>query len=426
MSNAILCPQVGQDLTEAKVVALHVKLGDTVKKGMIVAEVESEKATFEVEAFAAGIVVSLPYQVGDTATVLEPLVVLGSDADAKPAAKQQMKAEAKKGNAAIQNEAVSSAPTRASSNGPPLNKQGRSSPLARRIAQTNGLVMDHIAATGPHGAVVLRDVEALVAKSGKSAIASATGLHVKSLKDGKGTPVVFIHGFGGEITAWRQIAMAIGLPNTLLAIDLPGHGASPDAAAPGFQSIVDAVALTLRSMGNEFHLVGHSLGAAVAIAISAQNSLTIKSLTLFSPAGMGTIVDGDFIEGFLAAKSEAALAAQMKRLVNDPANLPSSMVKATQAAREAGPVAQRQSKVAAGLFEGSTQLFSVRTELAKYNGPCRIILGQRDDIISPKETDRKLPSGIAVHRLENTGHLPFLEEQNLSARLIAETVRSSG
>ena len=58
MSEAILCPQVGQDLTEAKVVALHVKLGDLVKKGMIVADVESEKATFEVEAFASGIVIA--------------------------------------------------------------------------------------------------------------------------------------------------------------------------------------------------------------------------------------------------------------------------------------------------------------------------------------------------------------------------------
>ena len=220
--------------------------------------------------------------------------------------------------------------------------------------------------------------------------------------------------------------MAIGLPNTLLAVDLPGHGASPDAAAPSFQSIVDAATATLRSMGSEFHLVGHSLGAAVAIALSVQNGLTIKSLTLFAPAGLGTTVDGDFVAGFLAAKSEAALSAQMKKLVNDPADLPSSMVKATQAAREAGPVAARQFKVAAGLFEGSTQLFSVRAELAKYQGPCRIVLGQRDGIISSSETNKKLAPGVAVHLLENAGHLPFLEEQNLSARLIAETVRSSG
>ncbi len=419
MSDAILCPQVGQDLTEAKVVALHVKLGDTVKKGMIVAEVESEKATFEVEAFAAGVVIELPYQVGDTATVLEPLVVLGSDADAKPAAKKQAEALTKNGTGAKQHDVV--APARAAVNG-----QGRSSPLARRTAQNSGLEIDRIAGTGPDGAVVLRDVEALVAKSGKSAVASATGLNVKSLKDGKGTPVVFIHGFGAEIAAWRQIAMAIGLPNTLLAIDLPGHGASPDAAAPGFQCIVDAVESTLRSMGTEFHLVGHSLGAAIAIALSVQNGLTIKSLTLFAPAGLGTIVDGDFVAGFLAAKSEAALSAQMKKLVNDPADLPASMIKATQAAREAGPVAERQTKIAAGLFEGSTQLFSVRAELAKYPGPCRIVLGQRDGIISSSETNKKLSPGIAVHLLENAGHLPFLEEQGLSARLIAESVRSSG
>ena len=417
MSDAILCPQVGQDLTEAKVVALHVKLGDTVKKGMIVAEVESEKATFEVEAFAAGVVIKLPYQVGDTATVLEPLVVLGSDANAKASVGQPKKAPAKNDKAPVQDVAVARVA---------LSGQGRSSPLARRIAANNGLEIDKIAGTGPQGAVVLRDVEGLAATSGKSVVAAATGLNVKSLKDGKGIPVVFIHGFGAEVAAWRQIAMAIALPNTLLAIDLPGHGASPDAATPGFQSIVEAVASTLRSMGKEFHLVGHSLGAAVAISLTAQNGVTIKSLTLFAPAGLGTTVDGGFVAGFLAAKSEVALSAQMRRLVNDPSDLPVSLIKSTQAAREAGPVVDRQSKVATGIFEGSTQLFSVRTELAKYHGPCRVVLGQRDGVIPPAETERNLPAGVALHRFESAGHLPFLEEQSLAARLIAETVRSGG
>ena len=68
----------------------------------------------------------------------------------------------------------------------------------------------------------------------------------------------------------------------------------------------------------------------------------------------------------------------------------------------------------------------MRAELAKYQGPCRIVLGQRDGIISSSETNKKLAPGIAVHLLENAGHLPFLEEQNLSARLITESVRSSG
>ena len=419
MTENILCPQVGQDLAEAKVVALHVKLGDTVKKGMIGAEVESEKATFEVEAFATGIVINLPFQVGDTATVLEPLVVLGSDADAKAKIQKQPITAVASGAVSARLEIVPQVLKGDAGSG-----QGRSSPLARRIAESKGLVLETIPGTGPHGAVVLRDVEGLVGDSGKTA-ATSGGLNIKSLKDGGGIPVVFIHGFGAEIATWRQIAMAIALPNTLLGIDLPGHGGSPDAMS-GFTSIAEAVATTLRSLGSEFHLVGHSLGAAVAIALSAQNGLTIKSLTLFAPAGMGATIDGGFVAGFLAAKSEAALSAQMKKLVNDPADLPASLVKATQAARQAGPVVVRQSKVAAGIFEGNTQLFSVRAELANYQGPCRIILGQRDGIISSSETERNLPAGIALHRFDSAGHLPFLEEQSLAARLIAENVRSSG
>jgi len=81
MAEAILVPQVGQDLTEATVVELHVKVGDKVAKGDLVAVVESEKASFEVEAFAEGFVINLPYSVGDVATVLEPLMHLGAEGE---------------------------------------------------------------------------------------------------------------------------------------------------------------------------------------------------------------------------------------------------------------------------------------------------------------------------------------------------------
>ena len=88
MAKSILMPQVGQDLTEGRVIAMNVKVGDSVKKGDIVAEVESEKATFEVEAFEEGTVTEVCFGEGEMAIVLEPLIVLdgaGSDgAAAKP------------------------------------------------------------------------------------------------------------------------------------------------------------------------------------------------------------------------------------------------------------------------------------------------------------------------------------------------------
>ena len=78
MSNPILMPQVGQDLEEGKLVEWRVKPGDKVAKGDIVAVVESEKASFDVEAFESGVVIELLFKEGDTTKVLAPLLYLGA------------------------------------------------------------------------------------------------------------------------------------------------------------------------------------------------------------------------------------------------------------------------------------------------------------------------------------------------------------
>ncbi len=425
MSEAILCPQVGQDLTSAKVVALHVKLGDAVKKGDIVAEVESEKASFEVEAFSAGVVVDLPYKVGEEATVLEPLVVLREEGEKQTAAEGPSEVKGK------QTESASSVIALQTPNNARVSDAdggARSSPLARRLAHSNGIDVSGIAGTGPRGSVVMRDVEKVIAKGAKplaAAPAGATALNIKTLKNGTGHPVLFIHGFGADLSAWRQMSTTIPFANPMLALDLPGHGASPAISRSDFEGLVDAVAAGLKGAGHtKLHLVGHSLGAAIATALSARSGIDVLSLTLISPAGLGASVDGNFVSGFLAAKSEAALATQMQRLVFDGAALPAAVVRATQAAREAGSLVAQQANLAEAVFEGSTQLFSVKAELARFQRPVRVILGKRDAIIPPAETESAIPAHVALHRLENVGHLPFVEAAALAERLIVETVRA--
>jgi pimeloyl-ACP methyl ester carboxylesterase len=417
MADAILVPQVGQDLTEAKIVAISVKLGDKVSKGDIVAEVESEKATFEVEAFVSGIVISLPFAVGDLAPVLEPLMHLGQAgeeiggvADA-PAPMETAKADNSRPS---ETQAVEDG-TR------------RSSPLARRVAAQNGLNLDQISGTGPRGAVVMRDVtETLQAQPAVIAapVTLQSGAGVQSLQAGMGTPVVFLHGFGAELAAWRPLVARITVPNQMLGADLAGHGATSANAVAGFDSLVDDMARRLSDAGiTSAHLVGHSLGAAVAVALADRGNLDIRSLTLIAPAGLGPWINGDFIAGFVEAKTEAALRVWMQKLVHAPDKLGDAMVRAAFAARTAPAQAGALDALARTLFDANTQLFSIKPAMQRLDCTCRVIFGLQDAILRPVDADVLLGT-VAVHRLDNVGHLPQVEAATIVGRLISETIRS--
>lgn len=435
MAEAILVPQVGQDLTEAKIVELHVKLGDKVKKGDLVAVVESEKASFEVEAFSEGVVISLPYAVGDVAAVLEPLMHVGHPGEAVETAPAAAEAPVEQPAAApvaapvaVPVAAVPVAVPAAAVVVPVMgqaavNAGHRASPVARRLAAARGLDLARVAGSGPGGAVVLKDVQAAPAAAGA---AQGGALDLRNLQAGQGTPLVFIHGFGADLSSWRPLGAQIGLGLPMMALDLPGHGGSQSHGAADFAAMVDAVAQTLRGLHGGVHLVGHSLGAAVAAALTARGDLDVRSLTLLAPAGLGASVDGAFVEGFLGARSEAALAVWMRRLVSDPANLAPVLVRATLAARAEGGLTEAQRRVARGLFEGSTQLFSVVDALRQYRGPVSVIAGRDDAIVPLREIEAALPAHAALYRLDRVGHLPQVEAADLVQTLIARTVRSAG
>lgn len=156
MAKPILVPQVGQDLTEGQILEINVKLGDKVKKGDIVATVESEKAAFEVEAFEEGTVLKICYNPGDWGTVLEPLLWVGAEG------------EVVDGPAPAPAAAVSAAVAEAPATAPAGGTDGRlrASPLARRLAANSKLDLAGVTGTGPRGAIVRRDIEKALAAGG--------------------------------------------------------------------------------------------------------------------------------------------------------------------------------------------------------------------------------------------------------------------
>ncbi|MFY9616079.1 MAG: biotin/lipoyl-containing protein, partial [Candidatus Dormiibacterota bacterium] len=77
MAKDILMPQMGYDMTEGTIVRWLKKVGDKVNRGDIVAEIETDKATVEIEAFDSGTMLRTLAESGDTVPVGQPIATLG-------------------------------------------------------------------------------------------------------------------------------------------------------------------------------------------------------------------------------------------------------------------------------------------------------------------------------------------------------------
>lgn len=159
--DAILLPQIGQDITTGKIVEWHRKEDDPVEKGEIVVTVESEKAVFEVEADTSGVLLKILHNDGEEAEVLAPIGYIGQPGETV-------------------DEAVGTGPTGKQTAGTPgatppghgareeRRKRGKlpASPVARRMAAKLGVKLDTVTGTGPGGRIRKEDVLAAADAAG--------------------------------------------------------------------------------------------------------------------------------------------------------------------------------------------------------------------------------------------------------------------
>ena len=181
----ITMPALSPTMEEGKLAKWHVKEGDSVSSGDVIAEIETDKATMEVEAVDEGKIGKILVDEGtDNVKVNAVIAVLlqeGEDASAIDAAAPAPKAEAPKAEVpkaeepkaeaaaapepAAQAEAPKPAPAKAGGD------RVFASPLARRLAKEAGIEIAAISGTGPKGRVIKADVEA--ARSGKTPLKAA-------------------------------------------------------------------------------------------------------------------------------------------------------------------------------------------------------------------------------------------------------------
>ena len=195
MPTEILMPALSPTMEEGKLAKWLVKEGQKVRSGDIIAEIETDKATMEVEAVDEGTVGSLLIAEGtDKVKVNTPIAVLlgeGEKAGAAPAPKPAAqpapapaaaapKPQPAPAQASAPAAAAAPAPTPATkpaANGHAAGERIFASPLARRLAKEAGLDLARVAGSGPHGRIVRRDIET-AAKGGAAKAAPTTGTAV--------------------------------------------------------------------------------------------------------------------------------------------------------------------------------------------------------------------------------------------------------
>ncbi|MGO8085722.1 pyruvate dehydrogenase complex dihydrolipoamide acetyltransferase [Rhizobium leguminosarum] len=182
----ITMPALSPTMEEGNLSKWLVKEGDKVKSGDVIAEIETDKATMEVEAVDEGTVAKLVVAAGTEGVKVNALIaVLAADGEdvaaaasgagsAAPAPKADGAAapKAEAAPAPVQSAAAlapAAAPASVSSDG----SRTFSSPLARRLAKEAGIDLSAVAGSGPHGRVVKSDIEAAVAGGGAKAAAPA-------------------------------------------------------------------------------------------------------------------------------------------------------------------------------------------------------------------------------------------------------------
>ncbi|MEI6673896.1 MAG: dihydrolipoamide acetyltransferase family protein [Verrucomicrobiota bacterium] len=189
-------PKLSDTMTEGTLIKWHKKVGDTIEIGDILAEIETDKATMEMEAFDDGVLTDILILAGEKAPIGSTLAILNGDFSSKPAAPTTtvgVSVAVTTPTPAPLIPSVSASTARAAI--PTPEERIKISPLARKLAEEHHLDTSTLTGTGPGGRIVAEDIEAAAARkpsaplSSEAAAAAALTAAIKAKAVAMPTPV---------------------------------------------------------------------------------------------------------------------------------------------------------------------------------------------------------------------------------------------
>lgn len=229
-----------------------------------------------------------------------------------------------------------------------------------------------------------------------------------------GSAVVLLHGFGGDSKTWLFNQGRLAERHRTHAFDLPGHGGSSRRVKHGsIQELADSVAYALDKLKlDRIHLVGHSMGAAIALALCERQPETIASVSLVAPFAFGGRANQRYISDFVSAQRSRDVQRCLVMLFADPKAVRREMVEEVLRHKRLDGVTETLEKIAASVLRETAP----EVDLKIPTNRMLVLRGMHDNIIS----DARVPAGVRLEMFTRSGHMPQMEEPGSVNGLLLE------
>jgi pimeloyl-ACP methyl ester carboxylesterase len=255
-------------------------------------------------------------------------------------------------------------------------------------------------------------------------------------RTGSGPPLVLLHALGLSRSAWDPVVPALSQHFDVIAVDLPGFGASaplPAHVEPTPAALAEAVAALLGELGvTAAHVAGNSLGGWVALELAALTP--VASLTLFAPAGLWRDQTPLYCRAslratrWLAHHGRRPLAGLVRTRPGRALVFAQSVGHPTRLAPHAAATAVHELGDSAGFDAvfGATLHRRYRSTVPIV-APVTVAFGSRDHVLLKRQSRHldELPAHTTLAELPGCGHVPMSDDPAAVSELILSTARKT-
>ena len=370
-------PKWGLSMRSGKITGWLVAEGDTVSAGDEIADIDTDKITGTLEASSGGTVRRLVARAGDDVPVGAAIALLATDDVPDPV-------------------------------------------LDDLAGQARAVIDAGVPSSDADGGP---DVSAVEVSGRKISYAGAG-----PADDEDGDLVLMVHGYGGDRNSWLFLQAPLSERYRVYALDLPGHGTSAKDVGDGSVDVLaSSVAAVLEAVGaDRAHLVGHSLGGAVALAVADRFPGKTASVTLFAPAGFGSGINAGYIRGFAAARTRRELKPVAAQLFADESLVTRQLLDDLLAYKRLDGVRQALNALSATLLDGERQRLDCSGLLrsASERVPVTVVWGESDQVIPPTAASAAAEAAprAVIRVIGGAGHMVHMERPAESQAAIEETI----